>query len=128
MLRHAARIAWKDLRVELRSKEIVATMVFFGTLLVVIYSFAFPHDDRPFAERELVVNGARVAYARLGVYPSLATHAGQPATVFPVRISQTGLPIALQVIGPYLEDRTPIRFAQLLAPEIGGYVSPAGYE
>jgi len=41
LLRQAARIAWKDLRVELRSKEIVMTMAFFATLLVVIYSFAF---------------------------------------------------------------------------------------
>jgi len=46
LIRQAARIAWKDLRVELRSKEIVATMIFFGALLVVIYSFAFPHDDK----------------------------------------------------------------------------------
>lgn len=42
MLRHAARVAWKDLRIELRSKEIVYTMAFFGALIVVIYSFAFP--------------------------------------------------------------------------------------
>ena len=45
LLRQAARIAWKDLRVELRSKEIIATMVFFATLLVVIYSFAFPQKQ-----------------------------------------------------------------------------------
>jgi heme exporter protein B len=44
MLRHALRIAWKDLRIEVRSKEIFATMAFFGALLVVIFSFAFPHD------------------------------------------------------------------------------------
>jgi heme exporter protein B len=44
MLRHALRIAWKDLRIEVRSKEIFATMAFFGALLVVIYSFAFPND------------------------------------------------------------------------------------
>jgi heme exporter protein CcmB len=44
LLRQAGRVAWKDLRVELRSKEIVMTMVFFATLLVVIYSFAFPRD------------------------------------------------------------------------------------
>ncbi len=44
MLRHALRIAWKDLRIELRSKEIFMTMAFFGALLVVIYSFAFPPD------------------------------------------------------------------------------------
>jgi heme exporter protein CcmB len=41
LLRQAGRIAWKDLRVELRSKEIVMTMMFFAALLVVIYSFAF---------------------------------------------------------------------------------------
>jgi heme exporter protein CcmB len=46
LLRQAGRVAWKDLRVELRSKEIVMTMVFFATLLVVIYSFAFPRDIR----------------------------------------------------------------------------------
>jgi heme exporter protein CcmB len=44
LLRHAARVAWKDLRIELRSREIVYTMAFFGGLLVVVYSFAFPRD------------------------------------------------------------------------------------
>ena len=42
VLRHAARVAWKDLRIELRSKEIIYTMAFFGALIVVVYSFAFP--------------------------------------------------------------------------------------
>jgi len=42
MLSQASRIAWKDLRVELRSREIVYTMAFFGALLVVVDSFAFP--------------------------------------------------------------------------------------
>jgi heme exporter protein B len=46
LLRQAARIAWKDLRVEMRSKEIVMTLMFFTTLLVVIYSFAFPREPR----------------------------------------------------------------------------------
>jgi heme exporter protein B len=42
VLRHAARVASKDLRIELRSKEIVYTMAFFAALIVVVYSFAFP--------------------------------------------------------------------------------------
>ena len=46
LLRQAGRVAWKDLRIELRSKEIVYTMAFFGALLVVVYSFAFPRDER----------------------------------------------------------------------------------
>jgi len=46
LLRQAARVAGKDLRIELRSKEIIYTMAFFGALLVVVYSFAFPQDER----------------------------------------------------------------------------------
>lgn len=42
VLRHAARVAGKDLRIELRSREIVYTMAFFAGLIVVIYAMAFP--------------------------------------------------------------------------------------
>ena len=52
--------------------------------------------------------------------------AGQPATAFPVGLSRGGLPIGLQAMGPYLEDLTPIRFAALLAREIGGFRKPRG--
>lgn len=46
LFRQAARVAWKDLRIELRSREIVYTMAFFGALIVVVFSFAFPRDIR----------------------------------------------------------------------------------
>jgi heme exporter protein B len=46
LVRQTARVAWKDLRIELRSREIVYTMAFFATLLVVIFTFAFPRDIR----------------------------------------------------------------------------------
>lgn len=42
VLRHAVRVAAKDLRIEMRSREIVYTMAFFGGLIVVIYALAFP--------------------------------------------------------------------------------------
>ena len=61
-------------------------------------------------------------------YPALATLAGQPATAFPVGRTSGGLPMGLQAIGPYLEDRTPLRFAALVAQEIGGFARPPGYE
>ena len=44
LLRHAARVAAKDLRIELRSREIIYTMAFFGALLVVVYAFVFPSN------------------------------------------------------------------------------------
>jgi len=40
-IRHAAVVAWKDLRVELRTREIVSTTVFFAAVVVVVGSFAF---------------------------------------------------------------------------------------
>jgi amidase len=73
------------------------------------------------------VDGVEVPYDYQVVYPGLATHCGQPATAFPAGLSDDGLPVGLQAIGPYLEDRTPIRFTALLAQEIGGFTPPPGY-
>lgn len=47
--RGALTIAAKDLRTELRSKEIVLTMGFFGFLVVLIFAFAFFRGDAPLA-------------------------------------------------------------------------------
>jgi heme exporter protein CcmB len=40
-LRHAALVAWKDLRIELRTREILSTTIFFAVMLVLVCSFAF---------------------------------------------------------------------------------------
>jgi amidase len=89
---------------------------------------AFLHTDVPWPERKLQVNSQSVDYRLQFVYPGLANLTGQPATAFPVGFTQSGLPIGLQAIGPYLEDRTPIRFAALLAQEYGGFRPPPGYD
>ncbi|MGH9176883.1 MAG: amidase, partial [Vicinamibacterales bacterium] len=74
------------------------------------------------------LNGRESPYTNHVVYPSVATLPGHPATAFPAGLSRAGLPLGLQAIGPYLEDRTPLRFASLLAREIGGFVPPPGFE
>ena len=53
-----------------------------------------------------------------------STIPGLPATAFPIGRSGRGLPIGVQAIGPFLEDRTPIAFAGLLEREFGGFVPP----
>jgi amidase len=95
---------------------------------------AFPHRPTswPPSGEELLgatleLDGQRIRYDLQLVLPGLATLAGQPATAFPVGLSPAGLPLGLQAIGPYLEDRTPIRFAALLAQQIGGFLPPPGY-
>ena len=88
---------------------------------------AFPHTDAPFPERRLDVNGEPVSYDLMSVCPSLCNLSGHPGTAFPAGQTETGLPIGLQPIGPYLEDRTPIRFVALVGHEFGGYRRPPGY-
>jgi amidase len=92
---------------------------------------AFGHTTLPWTQRTVPVNGSPVSYELQIVPPALATLPGLPATAFPVLrtpVNGKELPIGLQAIGPYLEDRTPIRFAALMEREIGGFVAPAGYE
>jgi heme exporter protein CcmB len=43
-------VAWKDLRVELRSREIVYTMVFFAVIAVLVFSFAFVKEGAPIGD------------------------------------------------------------------------------
>ena len=58
------------------------------------------------------------------VWGDPASTCGLPATAVPIERSPSGLPIGVQIIGPYLEDRTPIAFAELLERELGGFVPP----
>jgi amidase len=60
------------------------------------------------------------------VWADPATTCGLPATAAPIDRSPSGLPIGVQIIGPYLEDRTTIAFAELLERELGGFAAPPG--
>jgi len=95
---------------------------------------AFPHIDMPVPPQEpsgpvtIEIDGRPHPYGNQLVYPALATLSGQPSTAFPVGLSQSGMPMGLQAVGPYLEDFTPIRFAALAAAEMGGFVPPPGFD
>jgi amidase len=60
-------------------------------------------------------------------YLIVANLTGCPATVAPVGKTDGGLPVGIQILGPYLEDATPIRLAALLAEVAGGFTPPPGY-
>lgn len=88
---------------------------------------AFPHMDAPIEARTLDINGKAERYSYQFIYPTLCNLSGQPGTAFPAGLTQDGLPIGLQAVGPYLEDRTSIRFAKLVAQEFDGFTPPPGY-
>jgi hypothetical protein len=51
------------------------------------------------------------------VWADPATTCGLPATAAPIDTTTGGLPIGIQIIGPFLEDRTTIAFAELIERE-----------
>jgi amidase len=85
---------------------------------------AFPHDHTDVAMRRISIDGQDFSYEDQLAWAGVATLPGLPATAMPVGLSETGLPIGVQVIGPFLEDRTTIAFASLVEQAFGGFIAP----
>ncbi|MBU1376932.1 MAG: amidase [Alphaproteobacteria bacterium] len=86
---------------------------------------AFEHVDEPDgARRILTVNSEATPYFNQIAWPGVALLPNLPATAAPIGFTRGGLPIGAQIIGPYLEDRTTIAFADLLAQAFGGFTAP----
>jgi amidase len=76
---------------------------------------AFPHtDEADWSRRTLDLDGEPGAYGDQLAWAGMATFGCLPATGMPA--PRTGaLPVGVQIIGPYLEDLTTIRVAELLS-------------
>ena len=97
-------------------------------LMPVAMVAAIPHDHTdPFPERVIEVDGASRPYTDLMSWVALATLAHLPATVVPVGRTASGLPVGIQIVGPYLEDRTTLAVGRLVQRVLGGFVAPPGY-
>ena len=74
--------------------------------------------------RTITVNGVQRPYTDQSTWTGLAGAAYLPAAAAPVGLSRGGLPVGMQVIAPYLEDRTAIDVARHLERLLGGYQQP----
>lgn len=87
---------------------------------------AFPHDPNPdLLGCRIDIDGVDYAFFDQLVWAGLATMPGLPATAIPAGRSAEGLPVGVQLIGPMFEDRTPLRLAELLEQQIGGFQQPS---
>jgi amidase len=114
--RERARVAWRDF---FRAWDVV--------LAPMTLDVAFPHQEAPFEERRLIVDHRSLPYGATLLYAMPAIFAGLPSTAFPGGLNEAGLPLGLQAIGPYLEDRTTLKFAQLVEEAWYRFEPPPGY-
>jgi amidase len=88
---------------------------------------AFPHDHSPQRGRRLTTSQGERRYDDLFKWISFATLTGCPATIAPVGRTKPGLPVGIQILGPLLEDATPIDIAARMADVVGEFEAPPGY-
>ena len=88
---------------------------------------AIRHDHSNINRRTITVNDETRDYWDQIVWPGMASMAGLPATVAPVGLASDGLPVGIQIVGPYLHDRSTIDFARRLGEVVGGYEPPPAF-
>jgi amidase len=90
---------------------------------------AYPHDhSAEQEERHINIDGKDFAYPDQLAWPGIATLPGLPATAIPIGLAPDGLPVGVQIVGPMLEDRTPLKLAELIEHEFGGFVPPPEFD
>lgn len=86
---------------------------------------AFPFDESaPREARKLDIDGREVPYNAQGFWQGIATVSYLPATVAPIGRTPEGLPLGVQIVGPYLGDRTTIGLAKMLEREYARFEAP----
>jgi amidase len=95
-------------------------------LAPVMPTAAFPHDvDRPLMERFIDVDGTPVSHLVAMAWCGAVGSVLLPVVTLPTGPTPDGLPVGVQVIGPFLGDRRLLRMAALLDVAAGpGFTAP----
>jgi amidase len=89
---------------------------------------AFPHNQEVSQDqRKLATAAGERRYHDIFYWSVFASLAGIPSTAAPVGRTPEGLPVGIQIMGPHLEDATPIDFAERLADVLGGFAPPPSF-
>ncbi len=127
-LRHRTWLTLNEQRQQLREKWAEFFRRFDILLMPVTPVTAIEHDLSPRLTRKIQINRETRSYFDQLAWIGQVTMAYLPATVAPIGQASNDLPVGIQIVGPYLEDRTPIDFAGRLKDVVGGYQPPPGYE
>ncbi|NBE54811.1 amidase, partial [Streptomyces boluensis] len=79
----------------------------------------------PVPQRRITVDGAERPYFDQTTWANLTSHVRLPSAVVPVGRTASGLPLSVQVVGPYLADRTVLAVAGHLSRLLPQPTAPA---
>jgi amidase len=128
-LSHRAWVLDEGARAGLRARWRNLFRTFDAVICPIMPTPAYPHDHSPEQEeRRVDIDGVPYPYADQLAWPGVATLPGLPATAIPLGLSAQGLPLGVQIIGPWLEDRTPLKLAEVIEREFGGFVPPKMFD
>jgi amidase len=129
-LSHRDWVMASGARVRLRAQWRELFRTFDAVICPVMPTPAYPHDhaDEDQEKRRIDIDGKDYIYPDQLAWPGIATLPGLPATAIPIGFSPEGLPIGVQIVGPWLEDRTPLKLAELIEREFGGFVPPPMFD
>ncbi|MEE9280346.1 MAG: amidase [Myxococcota bacterium] len=126
--RHRAWLSANERRLQMRKKWHAFFSEWDAVLLPTLPTTAIPHDhSQPMGARTIQVNGETRPYSDQMSWVGLTGVAYLPATVVPVGLTGEGLPVGIQIAGPFLEDRTTLDLARRLCEITGGFQRPPGY-
>ena len=126
-MRHREWLTWNERRMQQRARWRTFFESWDVVLLPVTPTPAIPHDrSMPMTARTITVAGATRPYYDNCSWVGLTGVAFLPATVVPVGLVD-GLPVGVQIAGPFLEDRTTLAVARFLEEALGGCTRPAGF-
>ena len=113
--RQVQRVAWA----ELFTRYDVVVAPAFPTV-------AIPHDtERPPPERTIDIGGVAVPHYLAAAWFCALGAMLMPIVALPAGLSQAGLPVGVQVIGPFLADLRLLRITELLDAAAGpGFTAP----
>jgi amidase len=127
-MRHRQWLSWNERRLQMRKRWEEFFRNWDAILLPVMPCPAIPHDHSvPRSSRGVQVGGEQRSYWSLLTWMAPAGACYLPATVVPVGLLANGLPVGIQIVGPYLEDRTTLDIAKHLLAMVGGCPRPPGF-
>jgi amidase len=127
-MRHRQWLSHNEGRLQLRRRFERFFEAYDVVLLPVMPCVAFGHDHRePMAGRTVITEARERPYWELNRWMAPAGACYLPATVVPVGLARSGLPVGVQIVGPYLHDRTTLAFAAAAEAIVGPCPTPPGF-